>query len=92
MRRWRELGVTLLVELLGGLRALADGNGGGGGEGGATIGRAYAQSLLERSQVFLQVCNVLNEDYPRVRGHPLSDWKLTSWLKDLVHALCVFDT
>lgn len=57
--RWRQLGLPLLLELLGGVRAVA--GGGGGGE------RAYAQGLFCQAQACLQVCNVLNEEYAQVR-------------------------
>jgi hypothetical protein len=65
VRRWRELGTRLLLELLGGMRAAVDG--GGGGSGGAG-NRVAAQRLFAQSQGFLQVCNVLNEEYSQVRG------------------------
>ena len=87
VRRWRELGVPLLLELLAGLRAtVEDGaqaaagsattsaagsgwgsaasSGGGGGGGGG--GRAYAQQLFAQAQCFVQIANVLNEEYPQV--------------------------
>lgn len=78
MRRWRELGVPLLLELLGCMRAAMEGGGQGGGAGGSgggagegggggKRGRAYVQQLFAQSQCFLQVCNCLNEEYPEVR-------------------------
>lgn len=65
MRRWRELGTPLLLELLGGMRAAVDGGGGGSGGAGNCVA---AQRLFAQSQGFLQVCNVLNEEYTQVRG------------------------
>ncbi len=56
--RWRQLGVPLLLELLGGIRA-AVGTGGSGE-------RSYAQGLFCQAQACLQVCNVLNEEYSQV--------------------------
>jgi hypothetical protein len=75
VQRWRQLGLPLLLELLGGVRAAVEGGGaagglasGNGGAAAAGFGRAAAQQLFARAQAFLQVCNVLNEDYEAVRG------------------------
>lgn len=70
VRRWRDLGVPLLLELLGGLRAAVEGGAQGGGRGG----RLYAQQLFSQAQAFLQVANVLNEEYPQVRPLMRLQW------------------
>lgn len=65
--------MPLLLELLGGMRAAVEGGEaatprpGARGGGGGGFGRAAAQQLFAQSQCFLQVCNVLNEEYPQVR-------------------------
>lgn len=82
VRRWRELGVPLLLELLGGMRATVEGGaqaapssssssgtasgGGSGASSGGGGGRAYAQQLFAQAQCFVQACNVLNEEYDLV--------------------------
>ena len=72
VRRWRQLGVPLLLELLAGVRAAVEGAVGAGssgsGAGGGRGGRTLAQQLFAQAQAFLQVANILNEEYPEVRG------------------------
>ena len=66
VRRWRQLGVPLLLELLGGVRASIEGAGAVSGAGGGRAGRTLAQQLFAQAQAFLQVANILNEEYPEV--------------------------
>lgn len=71
VRHWRELGVPLLLELLGGVRAAVEGGGhqsGASGSPGGGGGRAYAQQLFVQAQCFVQICNCLNEEFPEVTG------------------------
>lgn len=69
VRRWRQLGMPLLLELLAGVRASIEGAAGAGGAaaGGSRGGRTLAQQLFAQAQAFLQVANILNEEYPEVR-------------------------
>lgn len=70
VRRWRQLGVPLLLELLAGVRAAIEGAAGAGTSttgGGGRGGRTMAQQLFAQAQAFLQVANILNEEYPEVR-------------------------
>lgn len=65
--RWRELGVALLLELLGGMQAVV-----------SASDRPHAQRLFAQAQAFLQVCNVLNGEYEQVSR--LAGWQLSNTL------------
>ncbi|PRW34047.1 BEACH domain-containing lvsC isoform X1 isoform B [Chlorella sorokiniana] len=73
VRRWRQLGVPLLLELLSGVRAAVEGAAGAGSTAasGGRGGRTLAQQLFAQAQAFLQVANILNEEYPEEQGPEL---------------------